>query len=68
MHFEKEKGTLSPTIQGRNKDVTGCIAEGESCQMKTLASQDLIQAVISLRSIKERVEIEEIEKAVDYCI
>jgi Xaa-Pro dipeptidase len=33
--------------------------------MKTLASPDLIRAVISMRSIKEKVEIDEIEKAVD---
>jgi Xaa-Pro aminopeptidase len=33
--------------------------------MKTLASVDLIKAVIAMRSIKEKVEIDEIEKAVD---
>jgi Xaa-Pro aminopeptidase len=33
--------------------------------MKTLASVDLIKAVISMRSIKEKVEIDEIEKAAD---
>ena len=33
--------------------------------MKTLASPELIKAVVSLRSIKEKVEIDEIEKAVD---
>lgn len=32
--------------------------------MKTLASVDLIKAVISMRSVKEQIEIEEIEKAV----
>ena len=36
--------------------------------MKTLASVDLIKAVISMRSIKEKVEIAEIEKAVGDCI
>ncbi|MGQ9621385.1 MAG: M24B family metallopeptidase, partial [Bacteroidales bacterium] len=35
------------------------------CKMKTLASEELIKAVVSLRSIKEPVEIEEIEKAVN---
>ncbi|MCK7532442.1 MAG: M24 family metallopeptidase [Marinilabiliales bacterium] len=33
--------------------------------MKTLASVELIKAVISMRSIKENIEIEEIEHAVD---
>jgi len=38
------------------------------CQMKTLASVDLIKAVISMRSIKEKVEIDEIEKSSGYCV
>ncbi len=43
----------------------GSLLKENPCQMKTLASIDLIKAVISMRSIKEKVEIEEIEKAVD---
>jgi Xaa-Pro aminopeptidase len=41
----------------------GSLLKENPCQMKTLASVDLIKAVISMRSIKEKVEIEEIEKA-----
>ena len=43
----------------------GSLLKENPCQMKTLASPDLIKAVVSMRSIKEKVEIEEIEKAVD---
>jgi Xaa-Pro aminopeptidase len=42
----------------------GSLLKENPCQMKTLASAELIKAVVSLRSIKEPVEIEEIEKAV----
>jgi Xaa-Pro aminopeptidase len=35
------------------------------CQMKSFASVDLIRAVVEMRSIKETIEIQEIEKAVD---
>ena len=43
----------------------GSLLKENPCQMKTLASVDLIKAVISMRSIKEKAEIDEIEKAVD---
>ena len=43
----------------------GSILKENPCRMKTLASFDLIKAVVSMRSIKEKAEIEEIEKAVD---
>ena len=43
----------------------GSLLKENPCQMKTLASTDLIKAVISMRSIKEKVEIDEIEKAID---
>jgi Xaa-Pro aminopeptidase len=42
----------------------GSLLKENPCQMKTLASPELIKAVVSLRSIKEEVEIEEIESAV----
>jgi Xaa-Pro aminopeptidase len=43
----------------------GSLLKENPCQMKTLASADLIKAVISMRAVKEKVEIEEIENAVD---
>jgi Xaa-Pro aminopeptidase len=43
----------------------GNLLKENPCQMKTLASEELIRAVVSLRSIKETVEIEEIERAVN---
>ena len=42
----------------------GALLKENPCQMKTGASPELIKAVVSMRSIKEPVEIEEIEKAV----
>ena len=41
----------------------GLLLKENPCQMKTLASPELIKAVVSLRSIKEKCEIEEIESA-----
>ena len=43
----------------------GRLLKENPCQMKTFASVELIKAVISMRSIKEKIEIDEIEKAVD---
>jgi Xaa-Pro aminopeptidase len=54
-----------PPYRGETKMTLGSLLKENPCQMKTLASMDLIKAVISLRSIKETVEIEEIEKAVN---
>jgi Xaa-Pro aminopeptidase len=45
--------------------ILGSLLKENPCQMKTLASPDLIKAVVSMRSIKEKTEIDEIEKAVD---
>lgn len=53
-----------PPYRGETKMTLGSLLKENPCQMKTLASADLIKAVISLRSIKEPVEVEEIEKAV----
>jgi len=52
-----------PPYRGETKMTLGSLLKENPCQMKTLASVDLIKAVISLRSIKESCEIEEIEKA-----
>lgn len=43
----------------------GSLFKENPCQMKTLASQELIRAVVSMRSIKEQIEIDEIDKAID---
>jgi Xaa-Pro aminopeptidase len=52
-----------PPYRGETKMTLGSLLKENPCQMKTLASTDLIKAVVSLRSIKENCEIEEIEKA-----
>lgn len=52
-----------PPYRGETKMTLGQILQENPCHMKTLASEELIKAVVSLRSIKEPVEIEEIEKA-----
>ncbi|MBK7709909.1 MAG: aminopeptidase P family protein [Bacteroidales bacterium] len=62
---KKRKVHFLPPYQGEAKILLGSLLKENPCQMKTLASPDLIKAVVSLRSIKEIVEIEEIEKAVD---
>jgi Xaa-Pro aminopeptidase len=54
-----------PPYRGETKMTLGSLLKENPCQMKTLASPDLIKAVVSLRSIKETVEIEEIEKAIN---
>lgn len=54
-----------PPYRGETKMTLGSVLKENPCQMKTHVSVDLIKAVVSMRSIKEDVEIEEIEKAVD---
>lgn len=54
-----------PPYRGETKMTLGALLKENPCQMKTLASPELIKAVVSLRSIKESSEIEEIEKAVN---
>jgi Xaa-Pro aminopeptidase len=62
---KKRKIHFLPPYRGETKLMLGSLLKENPCQMKTLASVDLIKAVISMRSIKEKVEIDEIEKAVD---
>jgi Xaa-Pro aminopeptidase len=62
---KKRKIHFLPPYRGETKMILGSLLKENPCQMKTLASIDLIRAVVSMRSIKEKVEIEEIEKAVD---
>jgi Xaa-Pro aminopeptidase len=53
-----------PPYRGETKMTLGSLLKENPCQMKTLASTELVKAVVSLRSIKEACEIEEIEMAV----
>ena len=62
---KKRKIRFLPPYRGETKMILGSLLKENPCQMKTLASVDLIKAVISMRSIKEKIEIDEIEKAVD---
>jgi len=61
---KKRRIHFLPPYRGETKMMLGSLLKENPCQMKTLASVDLVKTVISLRSIKEKIEIEEIEKAV----
>ena len=54
-----------PPYRGESKMILGSLLKENPCQMKTLASSGLIKAVVSMRSVKEKVETDEIEKAID---
>jgi len=60
---KKRKIHFLPPYRGESKMTLGSLLKENPCQMKTLASVDLIKAVVSMRSIKEKIEIDEIEKA-----
>ena len=62
---KKRKIHFLPPYRGETKMTLGSLLKENPCQMKTLASVELIKAVIMMRSIKESVEIDEIEKAID---
>jgi Xaa-Pro aminopeptidase len=62
---KKRKIHFLPPYRSETKIMLGSLLKENPCQMKTAASPELIKAVVSLRSVKEKVEIEEIEKAVD---
>jgi Xaa-Pro aminopeptidase len=53
-----------PPYRAETKMILGSHLKENPCQMKTRSSVNLIKAVISMRSIKEQVEIDEIEKAI----
>ncbi|TFH36297.1 MAG: aminopeptidase P family protein [Bacteroidia bacterium] len=53
-----------PPYRGENKMTLGALLKENPCQMKSRASEELVRAVVALRSIKEACEIEEIEHAV----
>ncbi len=54
-----------PPYRAETKMTLGALLKENPCQMRTKASEKLIRTVVSLRSIKEDVEIAEIEKAAD---
>ncbi len=62
---KRRKVHFLPPYRGESKMILGSLLKENPCQMKTLASPDLIRSVVSMRSIKEKVETDEIEKAVD---
>jgi Xaa-Pro aminopeptidase len=62
---KRRKLHFLPPYRGETKMMLGLLLKENPCQMKTLASVELIKAVSSMRAIKEKVEIDEIEKAVD---
>jgi Xaa-Pro aminopeptidase len=53
-----------PPYRAETKMTLGSLLKENPCKMKTLASGNLIKAVVAMRSIKEQVEIDEIEKAI----
>jgi Xaa-Pro aminopeptidase len=54
-----------PPYRGEIKVMLGSLLKENPNQLTTLSSVDLCKSVVSMRSIKEQVEIAEIEKAVD---
>jgi Xaa-Pro aminopeptidase len=54
-----------PPYRAETKMTLGALLRENPCQMRTKASESLIKAVVSMRSVKEDVEIAEIEKAED---
>lgn len=54
-----------PPYRGETKLQIGSLLNMDPLQIRDLASIDLIKAIISMRSVKEPVEVTEIEKAVD---
>ena len=53
-----------PPYRAETKMTLGSLLKENPCQMKTLSSTELIKAVISMRSVKEQIEIDEIVKAI----
>jgi len=61
---KKRRIHFLPPYRGETRMTLGRLLKENPCQMNSEASADLIKAVISMRSIKEKAEIDEIEKAV----
>ena len=62
---KKRKVHFLPPYRGETKMTLGALLKENPCQMKSIASADLIMAVVAMRSIKEKIEVEEIEKALE---
>ena len=62
--LKKRKIHFLPPYRGESKMILGSLLKEDPWRMKTLSSVELIKAVISMRSVKEQVEIDEIEKAI----
>jgi Xaa-Pro aminopeptidase len=62
---KKRRIHFLPPYRSDTKILLGSLLRENPCQMKTLSSTDLVKAVVSMRSVKEKAEIDEIEKAVD---
>jgi Xaa-Pro aminopeptidase len=62
---KKRKVHFLPPYRGETKMMLGSLLRENPCQMKSIASALLIKAVVSMRSVKEKIEIEEIEKALE---
>jgi Xaa-Pro aminopeptidase len=52
-----------PPYRSETKMTLGRCLNENPCRMTSIASKELIKAVVSMRSLKEMIEIEEIEKA-----
>ena len=61
----KRRVHFLPPYRGETKMTIGALLRENPCQMKSHASGELIGAVVSMRSIKEKVEVQEIEKALE---
>jgi len=62
---KKRKIHFLPPYRGETKMLLGSLLKENPCRMKTHASEELIRAVASMRSVKEKIETDEIEKAVN---
>lgn len=54
-----------PPYRGETKMALGRLLKEDPCQMKSQSSEELIRAVVSLRSVKSAEEITELEKAIE---
>jgi len=61
---KKRKIHFLPPYRAETKMTLGKLFGENPCELKTKPSTDLIRAVISMRAVKEAVEIDEIEKAI----
>ena len=62
---KKKRIHFLPQYRGENKILLSSLLGKKPLELAGSASVDLIKSVISMRSIKEKVEIEEIEKAIE---